>query len=68
MKFLHPKLTWREFERHCEDILFTCIDESKFRINVQYDRQIFRRAEIQVLEITNWQRSYSVKIDYNGSL
>ncbi len=39
MKFLHPELTWREFERHCEDILFTCIDESKFRINVQYNRQ-----------------------------
>lgn len=39
MKFFHPELTWKEFEDHCEEILFSCVDQRNFRINIQHSRQ-----------------------------
>ena len=39
MKLLHPELTWREFENFCEDMIFSCVDETKFRVNIQHNRQ-----------------------------
>ena len=38
MKFLHKELKWREFEKVCEEIIYSCVDESLYRVDFQRSR------------------------------